>query len=360
MKIALVYDRVNKWGGAERVLLSLHKIYPKAPLYTSVYDKKNASWADVFDVKVSFLQKIPFIKSHNELFPFLMPRAFESFNFNKYDLVISVTSESAKGVITKGKTIHICLCLTPTRYLWSGYETYFQNKILRLLSKPFVSYLRKWDLRASQRPNHYIAISQEVGRRIKKYYGRDSKVIYPAIEIKRKNLKAKKGEYYLVVSRLSKYVLYKKVDLVIEAFNINGKNLKIVGTGSLEKELKKKARENIEFLGRVEDSELEKLYKGAKALIFPGNEDFGLVMAEAQSFGTPVIAFEGGGALEIIEKGRTGEFFKKQEVKSLLKVLKNFDERRYNKKVIRRSAERFSFKIFKKELLKFTGDLSKK
>src|SRR5260221_471208 len=152
MKIAIVYDRVNTWGGAERVLLSLHKLFPNAPLYTSVYDRKHASWARVFRVKTSFLQHIPFVKSHHQLFPFLMPLAFALFSFKKYDLVISVTSEFAKGIFTYGKTKHICLCLTPTRYLWSGYHEYFKNKRMRLVSYPLVWILRKWDTYISHLP----------------------------------------------------------------------------------------------------------------------------------------------------------------------------------------------------------------
>src|SRR3990172_1252396 len=162
-KVAIVYDRVNKWGGAERVLLTLHEMFPDAPLYTSVYDEKNASWAKVFsNIYTSFLQKIPFAKGNHEFLAPLMPLAFESFNFNDYDLVISVTSEAAKGIITKSGTTHICYCLTPTRYLWSGYEEYFKNPILKFISKPFVSYLRMWDKIAANRPDKIIAISTEV------------------------------------------------------------------------------------------------------------------------------------------------------------------------------------------------------
>src|SRR3989344_7010145 len=153
MKVALVYDRVNKWGGAERVLLALHKIWPKAPLYTAVYDKKRATWAKVFEVKPSFLQKFPFAVSFHEMYPWLTPIAFETFSFDSYDLVISVTSAEAKGIITKPHTIHICYCLTPTRYLWSGYNDYFQDPFLRLASKPVISYLQWCDKAAAQRPD---------------------------------------------------------------------------------------------------------------------------------------------------------------------------------------------------------------
>jgi len=180
MKVAIVYDRVNKWGGAERVLLALHEMFPKAPLYTSVYDKKNAKWANVFPkIYTSFLQHIPFAKSNHELFAVLMPLAFESFNFDKYDLVISVTSEFAKGIITKQSTLHVCYCLTPTRYLWSGYEDYFRNKIFKILTKSIIIYLKEWDKMAAKRPDVMVAISSEVRNRIKKYYNRDSEIIFP-------------------------------------------------------------------------------------------------------------------------------------------------------------------------------------
>lgn len=184
MKVAIVYDRVNKWGGAERVLLTLHKMFPKAPLYTSVYDAKNAKWAKVFPkIYTSFLQKIPFAKSNHELLAPFMPFVFSRFNFDNYDLVISVTSEAAKGIITRPETLHVCYCLTPTRYLWSHYSLYFKNPFLKFLSKPVINYLRKLDKVSAQRPDIMIAISTEVQKRIKKYYDRDSEIIFPPCTI---------------------------------------------------------------------------------------------------------------------------------------------------------------------------------
>lgn len=351
MKVALVYDRVNKWGGAERVLLALHQLFPKAPLFTSVYHKQNAPWADVFDIKPSFLQKIPFAKSRHELFPNLMPHAFESFSFDQYDLVISVTSEAAKGIITKPRTKHICYCLTPTRYLWSGYDTYFSNKLLKHLTKPAVSSLRKWDKLAASRPDIMIAISKEVQERIQKYYGRDSIIIYPpsnlehkaAVTPKRKKIKGK--PYFLVVSR---FVHYKRLDLAIEALTDVGIPLKIVGAGSLEKTLKAKAGKNVEFLGNLTDGELVDYYKECEALIFPGVEDFGLVMAEAHKFGKPVIAFAGGGALDIVVEGKTGYFFKEQTKEALIEAVQKFGNYTFDPRIIMKHAEKFSFEQFKK------------
>lgn len=357
LRVAIVYDRVNKWGGAERVLLALHEIFPEAPLYTSVYNANTALWAKVFDVKSSFLQNIPFAKSRHEYFPFLMPIAFESFSFEEYDLVISITSEAAKGIITKPQTKHICLCLTPTRYLWSGYKEYFKNSFFRVIVFPFIQYLKTWDKIAAQRPDVYIAISEEVQKRIKKYYGRDSSVIYPPISLENVNrqplsVKNKEEDYFLVVSRLSKFTSYKRVDLAVKAASKLGVRLVVVGEGN-SRDLQKIAGKTVTFVGKVSDEELAQYYKGCKALIFPGQEDFGLVMVEAQAFGKPVIAYKGGGALEIVKEGETGIFFDKQTTESLVEVLKTFDERVYNNQVCKTNAKRFSKEKFQQEILSF-------
>lgn len=354
MKVALVYDRVNKWGGAERVLLALHKIFPDAPLFTSIYSKNSARFADIFDVKTSFLQSASNLRKYNELLGIFMPIAFESFSFDEYDLVISVTSEAAKGIITKPQTLHICYCLTPTRYLWSGYEDYFKNNLVRFISRPAVSYLRTWDRLAAERPDYFIAISSEVKERIKKYYKRDSEIIFPPIMIdKTKTNKKNKNNYFLLVSRLSRFSYYKKVDIAIDAFNKTDLPLKIVGSGPMLNDLRKKASKNIEFLGELTDGELSSYYEGCIALIFPGLEDFGLSMAEAQLFGKPIIAYKAGGALDIVIEGQTGMFFEKQTVGSLVQALKSFNERRYNKAGIIKSSERFSFENFKSSFEKF-------
>lgn len=354
MKIALVYDRVNKWGGAERVLLALHKIFPKAPLYTSVYNPKRAPWANVFDIKTSFLQKYSHVVNNHELYPYMMPMAFERFNFDQYDLVISVTSEAAKGIITNPKTKHICYCLTPTRYLWSGYEEYFKSKPLRMAAHPAISYLRKWDKIAAKRPDVMVAISKEVQGRIKKYYERDSLIVYPPVTLtKNQELRTKnQGKYFLVVSRLSKFTQYKRVDLAIEACNRLKLPLKIIGTGGWRKELEKMAGPNVEFLGDVSDQELKKYYANCRALIFPAVEDFGLVVVEAQSFGKPVIALRKGGALDTIKEGKTGIFFDEQSVAALMEAIQVFEKRTFNPQDMKKQAENFSEKNFKEEIEK--------
>jgi glycosyltransferase involved in cell wall biosynthesis len=350
MKVALVYDRVNKWGGAERVLLALHKIFPDASLYTSVYSPKNAEWAKVFDVKTSFLQESPLAQVSHEYLASVMPLAFESFNFDGYDLVISVTSEAAKGVITKPNVFHLCYCLTPTRYLWSGYDEYFKNDVFRFLSKPVVSRLRKWDKVAAQRPDRILAISTEVKKRIKKYYQRDARVLFPPLTLSSKKNKTSPGKYFLVVSRLTNF--YKRIDIAIEACSQLNLPLKIVGTGRDKAWLESIAGKKVEFLGELSEIELSKYYANCRALIFPGREDFGLSMVEALSFGKPIIAFRGGGALDIVKERLTGDFFNKQTPESLIGVLENFRYNSYNTKLCMESAKQFSFDNFKKGLLR--------
>lgn len=366
MKVALVYDRVNKFGGAERLLSVLHEIYPDAPLFTAVYNKTTARWADIFKVHTTFLQAIPFARTNHEYIAPVAPLAFEGLHFDDYDLAISITSEYAKGIVTKPKTLHICYCLTPTRYLWSGYEEYFANDVAKGVSKPLVSYLRSWDKIAAQRPDYYIAISKAVKARIKQYYGRESVVVYPPLSFGAwrvargaltKNPRATSYEpYFLLVSRL---VPYKRVDIAITAANKLGLRLKIVGTGRELGKLEKMAQTtasgrggNIEFLGNLTDEALSRYYQNCIAFIFPGEEDLGLAILEAQSFGKPVIAFGSGGALETIKEGVTGEFFYPQTPEALTKIMKQFDLQQYDPKAGRENAEKFSKEHFKKEFTK--------
>lgn len=368
-----MYDRVNKWGGAERVLLVLHEIFPDAPLYTSVYDSNKASWASVFPkVHTSFLQKIPILKNHHELLGWLTPLAYETFSFSDYDLVISVTSEAAKGIITKPQTRHICICLTPTRYLWSGYREYLKNPsrklswipFYRFISWPFLSYVKMWDKVASQRPDIIISISNAVKERVRRYYERDSEVVFPPVEIEKfqipnyklqinskfKTQILKEGKYHLIVSRL---VPYKKVDLAIEAFNILGQPLVIVGTGSEEKRLKSIANKNINFAGFVEDADLFYYYKNARALIYPQEEDFGITAVEAQASGVPIIAYKAGGALDTVIDGKTGIFFEKQNVNSVISAVRKFEKLRFSKSVLFKNAKKFSKEKFVSEFKKY-------
>lgn len=345
MKVALVYDRVNKWGGAERVLLALNELFPQAPLFTAVYNPATAPWAAVFDVRTSFLQEFPFAKKAHEFYPLLMPMAFESFSFDEFDIVISITSEAAKGIITKPSTLHICYCLTPTRYLWSGYDDYFSNHLIRFFSLPAVAYLRTWDKIAATRPDLFIAISSEVQSRIKQYYQRDAQIIYPPVTLfdNYEVDDSKGGDYFLVVSRL---VAYKRIDLAIKACNELQVPLKIIGVGKEEAYLRSLAGPTVDFLGSVTDEELVSFYQNCKALLFPGREDFGIVMVEAMGFGKPVIAYKSGGALDIIKDRKTGIFFKKQTVQDLVDAINTLYKIQFNPHTIRKHAELFSKQIF--------------
>jgi len=351
MKVALVYDRVNKWGGAERVLIAFHELFPDADLYTSVYNKEKAKWAKTFSIVPSFLQEFPFAKDAHEFYPLLMPAAFESFQFDDYDVVISVTSEAAKGIITKPQTLHICYCLTPTRYLWSGYDEYFTTPLSRILSYPAISYLRKWDKVASSRPDVFVAISNEVKSRIKTFYEYESDIIHPPVALIEANIPRdtikKKGNYYLVVSRL---VHYKRVDLAVQACNSLSLPLKIVGMGSELEKLRKIAGPTIEFVGDVTDVELISLYREAKGLLFPGSEDFGIVMVEALGFGTPVIAYKKGGAMDIIVNGKSGILFPHQSVESLIKGIKEAERTNFKVIDLKKRAQLFSASQFKRKM----------
>lgn len=354
MKIAFVYDRINTFGGAERVLLALHEIWPEAPIYTSVVNYDKTPWSHVFpEIIPSFLQKFPFAKDHHEFYPFLMPIAFESFTFDKYDVVLSITSEAGKGIITKPHTLHICYCLTPTRYLWSNYSFYkdtidigIATPLAKFLFIAIAKRLRRWDKIASQRPDVYFSISQNVEKRIKKYYNCNAKVIYPPVDTNKFALSTKKKQnYFLIVSRL---VSYKRIDIAIAAFNRLGWPLIIVGSGRQSNSLKKMAKENISFVDSLTDEHLVAYYQRCKALIFPGEEDFGITPLEAQATGTPVIAFRGGGVLETVKEGESGEFFDHLTVDSLIKALLKFDKKHYNKEAIRKNILSFSKNNFKK------------
>jgi len=357
MKVALVYDRVNKFGGAERVLLALHEIFPKAPLYTSVYDKNLAPWADAFEVRTSFLQKLPLPKNAHEYYPFLMGPAFETFNFDEFDLVISVTHEFAKAVITKPGTLHICYCLTPTSYLWEPeYSQYFYGRnTFRKLTRPLVKYLRWYDKIVAQRPDEYISISETVRKRVKHIYGRVSKVIYPPVEFARVPL-TKLDSYYLVVSRLAPQ---KRLDVAIRAFNKLGLPLKIVGIGKEEKRLKVMAKANIEFLGYLTDEQLARYYESCRAVVIPGEEDFNLVAVEAQSFGKPVIAYGKGGVAEIVLERKTGWFFGRPTADCLVSKIWETENIEVSKEDCIQNARRFSKERFKKEFLEYVRNLKK-
>src|SRR3972149_9156819 len=317
MKLALIYDRVNKFGGAERILLALHKLWPDAPLYTAVYDSKSASWAKSFKVIPSFLQSWPKAKRHHEFYPWLTPLAFESFDLSQFDLVVSVTSAEAKAVITKPQTLHLCYCLTPTRYLWSHHQHYLKQGLGWGL-KPWANYLKRLDLVAAARPDAYAAISKTVAGRIKRYYHQPASVIYPPTDTAKfarpaKSVLSLPKSYHLLVSRL---VSYKNLSLAITAFIRLKLPLVVVCRGREQSRLAELAGPTITFFNRVSENDLIYLYQHARALIMPQEEDFGLVAVEAQAAGIPVIALNRGGAKETVIDGKTGILFSARWVDS--------------------------------------------
>jgi len=356
MKIALVHDYLNQFGGAERVLEAFSEIFPNAPIYTLIHDPKKVR--GVFSnkkIRTSFLQKIPLVKSYHRIFPFLMPIAIEQFNLSDYDVVLSDSASFAKGVITGPETLHICYCHTPPRYAWDDSHKYIEEygfpRIIKRLIPLFMNYIRIWDREAALRADELICNSKFVAKRIKKYYNRKASVIYPPVDTK--NFCPSMGladDYFVMVGRL---LSYKRFDIAIKAFNKLKKPLKIIGDGPEMKKLKKLAKKNIEFLGELSGEKLREYYQNCKALIFPQEEDFGIVALEVMACGRPVIAYRGGGALESIKEGETGIFFNEQTPESLIKVIKSFRADNFDSQKIRKRALKFSKEKFKKKIKEF-------
>lgn len=357
--VAIVYDRVNKYGGAERVLEALHQAFPDAPLYTSVYNPATAPWTSSWKVYTTFLQRILFARTHHELFAWLMPLAFESLDFSAFDLVISVTSEAAKGIVTKPETTHICYMLTPTRYLWSKateYEQNFLGKSGAFLLLPFyrlaMRYLRWWDQIAAQRPDKIIPISHVVKQRIRTYYGRDAeKPLYPPVEfgLFSKTTFSKdtvlEEPSYLVVSRL---VGYKRIDLAIDACIQLKRHLYIVGTGSEEQSLKALAGHSpyIHFMGQLTDTDLVGYYQHCTALLFPGEEDFGITALEAMSAGRPAVVYAKSGNAEVVEQGKNGVIFEHQTVDEVVSALQRVEAVQWDGSSIQASVKQYDVEEF--------------
>lgn len=340
MKVAIVHDDLVQWGGAERVLEGICEIFPESPIFTSVFNKESKELNTRFGSKkviTSFLQQIPgWQKMYKTLLP-LYPIAFEQFNFDKFDLVISHTTRFAKSIITKPQTKHICYCHTPPRFLWhlSGESS---NGIIELLLNP----LRIYDQISARRVDQFLAGSYNAQKRIKKIYHQDSKVIQPFIDLERFKGKCTfDGGYFVSLARLNKY---KRMDLAVQACLELQVPLKVIGTGPEEEKLKELVGENnkIEFLSKLDDETVVAVLVGAKALIIPGVEDFGLTSLEAQALGKPVIAFKDGGVLETVIDGETGIFFSQPKADSLKAALKKLTKKRIDPDSCRQNAAQFS------------------
>lgn len=353
MKVAIIHDWLNQYGGAEQVLSALHEIYPEAPIYTSIYwpEAMPREWQG-WDIRPSWLNRLPFVNQHHQPFLPLYPLAFESFDLSGYELIISNKSAFCHGVKTSPETLHLCYCLTPARFLWNYKEYAGRERIpwlMRAFLPLFIDRLRLWDRAAADRVDHFVAISQEVQARIKRFYQRDSTLIYPPVDAERFRL-ANPEDYFLVVSRL---IPYKRIDIAIQAFNDLGLPLLIIGEGRDEKRLKAMAGPNINFLGRLADGQLTHYLSRCRALIFPGQEDLGLVPLEAMACGRPVIAYAGGGALETVVEGETGLLFSQQSAEDLARTVKDFDDRHFDPPAIRAHAARYDRTRFKAQLQGF-------
>ena len=354
MKVALVHDWGNQVGGAERVLLALKEMFPDAPVYMSMYDAMvMPAVCRTWDIRTSFMDRLPLVKRHHQPFLPLYPLAFEQFDLSEFDLVISNKSGFCHGIITLPETLHISYCLTPTRFVWE-YRSYARRegigRLANVLLQPLLNYLRTWDRLAADRVDHFVAISREVQRRIRKYYRRDSMVIYPPVETDQFVLEDGHDDYFLIVSRL---IPYKRIDLAVEAFNKLGLPLKIVGEGRDRRALEQAAGSTVEFLGRVPDDEMRVLLQRCRAFVFPGYEDFGIAPLEANAAGRPVIAYRAGGALDTVVEGKTGLFFAQPTPESLAASVRALDDVIFDPAAIRQHALRFDKAVFQRKLMRF-------
>ncbi len=349
MRVCIIHDYLTHMGGGERVLHAIAEAFPAAPVYTLVYDGDAVHVAfDPRRIRTSFLQRFPGARRSHRYLPLaLMPLAIEQFDVSQFDVVISNAHSFGKGVLPAPGTLHISYCMTPTRYAWDGSHRYVRefsgSKWFQKLAPAAISYIRLWDYMASQRADAYITLSQYVAKRIQKYYRRPSVVLYPPVDTKRFSPGYGPKEYYVVVSRL---VPYKRVDLAIAAARALGQPLKIAGTGPEMASLRAQAGANVEFLGFVPDDALPKLYRNAKALLFPQEEDFGITPLEAAASGIPTIGYKAGGALETVVPGVSGILFPEQTVESLTAAMREHEQITWDAAAIASHAERFSRERF--------------
>ncbi|MCP4406075.1 MAG: glycosyltransferase family 4 protein [bacterium] len=356
MKLAIVHDGLatnGGRGGAEWVLTVLKELYPEAPVYTTVYNKERMpEYFQRYDIRPSFLQHFPYARKNHRLYLPLMPSAVENFDLREFDVVLSCSHSAVKGVITAPHTRHVCYCYTPLRYAWDMYHEYMElgwkSRIARLCIPPLLTYIRAWDSLSSNRVDRFIAISEYVAQRIRKYYRRESTVIYPPVDCSLFAPSETIEPYFLVVSRLESY---KRIDLTVQAFNQLGLPLVVIGDGSEREKLQNMAKNNIRFLGRRPDEVAREHFAKCQALIFPGEEDFGITPVEAQASGRPVIAYRGGGALETVSEGKTGIFFDCKNVESLVGAVQGFNAVRFDPATIQRHARQFDISVFRQKML---------
>ena len=354
-KIAVVHDYFIQMGGAERVAEELHSIFPNSQMFTTVDLRPESSHSTS---KTSWMQHLPINEKNHRHYFLLYPLAVGSLDLSDFDLVISSTSGYAKGVRRKRGAVHICYCHTPMRWVWR-YEDYAAREQFGTLSKkilpPLLAGLKKWDLRAAEQPDFYIANSHVIARRIKEFYKRDAVVIPPPIDVERFSSDEPDEDFYLLLSRLSSY---KRLDLAVEACKKLDRPLVVIGDGPARQQLEKLAGPKTKFLGRQPDSVVAKYAGRCRALIFPGEEDFGMTPLEINAAGRAVIAFEAGGAKETVISHKTGVFFKKQTPESVIEAIEEFENLTWDRGLLRRHAEKFNRNVFASRILEFVGNVA--
>ncbi len=362
LRVAIVCDWLVGIGGAERVVLQLHKMFPGAPIYTSQYNPKKLPWFKGAEVKTLWLQKLP--KSLRKFLPPLRAFAFSHLNLSGYDLVISASGAESKGVKTSGNTLHVNYCHSPTHYYWVRYDEYLKNPgfgvfnwLARLGLKLLVGPLRRWDKKAAQRPDFIISNSTFTKDNVKKYYSRDSTVIYPPVEVERFKPKTSAKRTGLITAGNQRP--YMRRDLAVAACTELNLPLTVIGSGPEHKKLVAMAGPSVEFLTNVSDEELPKYFQSAEAFIFPAMEDFGITAVEALAAGTPVIAYKAGGALDYVIPGKTGEFFNDQTTESLKAVLENYKFEKFNETALTEMSSKFSEDEFQLKLNKYLQSLAR-
>lgn len=358
MKVALVHDWMVSFGGAERVLLELHQMWPDAPIYTAAYEPAKFPMFANADIRPTWLNQIKLAKRKHQLFSIPRAWAFRGLDLSDYDLVISSCSAESKYVKTGPNTLHICYCYTPIRYYWSDYQWYLDhppfgllNPAVKLFLPAIIGLLRRQDYRLAQKVDIYVTQSRYIQAKIKKYYHRDSTVIHPPTDTNQfLNLNKRDGGYYLIVGR---QVAYKRLDLAVDAFNELGLPLVVAGIGEEIAAQTARAKANIDFRGFVSDEQLPQIYADAKAVLYPQEEDYGLVPVEAQAAGTPVIAFGRGGAAETVIDGITGVLFTEQSPKGLIEAVRRFEDMRFDLAKLREHSKKFDAAVFRREFKAF-------
>lgn len=355
MKVAIVCDWLTGIGGAERVVLELHRLYPDAPIYTSQYDLSNIDWFKDADVRTTWLQRLP--KRLRKFLPLLRAWTFSRLDLSEYDLVLSSSGAEAKGVKTGPHTVHICYCHSPTHYYWIRHDEYVSNPgfplglnwLASLGLRLFIDPLKRWDKHAAQQPDFMIANSTHTQAMIKRYYKRDSKVVFPPVDTDRFRVSSRPAlrHGFVVAGRQTPY---KRFDLAIRACDQLKVPLLVIGDGPDHRRLEKSAGRGTTFLSNVNDSEIAEHFNSAIAFILPNMDDFGIVAVEALAAGTPVIAYNKGGALDYVQPGKTGLLFDKQTVKELAKTLEQAMAKNFDYAAIAASAQQFSVAAFKKNM----------